>query len=135
MNSELRWQQRFSNFEKAYRNLMQIKDYDLNQLSILKKEGFIQRYKYTLELALKTLKDYLFQQGYDSASPKELLRQALQNEIITDGEVWIKALQNRNLSSQTYNEQVLEQILAFLVDEFCPVIKKMHEHLNNKLAT
>ena len=133
MNNELRWQQRFTNFDKAYRNFIQIADHDLDELSDLEKEGFVQRFEYTLELAWKTLKDYLLEQGFDLASPKDVFRQAFQNEIITDGEVWMEALNRRNLSSHTYNAQVLEQTLIFLREEFHPVIEKMHSYLKNEL--
>ena len=133
MNNELRWQQRFVNFDKAYRNFIQIADHDIEKLSDLEKEGFVQRFEYTLELAWKTLKDYLLEQGFDLASPKEVFRQAFQNEIITDGEIWMEALNRRNLSSHTYNAQVLEQTLTFLREEFYPVIVKMHAYLENEL--
>ena len=133
MNNELRWQQRFVNFDKAYRNFIQIADHDIEELSDLEKEGFVQRFEYTLELAWKTLKDYLLEQGFDLASPKEVFRQAFQNEIITDGEIWMEALNRRNLSSHTYNAQVLEQTLTFLREEFYPVIVKMHAYLENEL--
>lgn len=135
MNNELRWQQRFANFDKAYRNFIQIADYQLEDLSNLEKEGFVQRFEYTLELAWKTLKDYLLEQGFDLASPKEVIRQAFQNEIITDGEVWMEALSRRNLTSHTYNPAVLEKTLAFLRTEFYPVIEKMHATLRNQLDT
>ena len=133
MNNELRWQQRFVNFDKAYRNFIQIADHNIEDLSDLEKEGFVQRFEYTLELAWKTLKDYLLEQGFDLASPKEVFRQAFQNEIITDGEIWMEALNRRNLSSHTYNAQVLEQTLTFLREEFYPVIVKMHAYLENEL--
>lgn len=135
MNNELRWQQRFDNFDKAYRNFIQIADYQLEDLSNLEKEGFVQRFEYTLELAWKTLKDYLLEQGFDLASPKEVIRQAFQNEIITDGEVWMEALSRRNLTSHTYNPEVLEKTLAFLRTEFYPVIEKMHATLSHQLDT
>jgi nucleotidyltransferase substrate binding protein (TIGR01987 family) len=135
MNNELRWQQRFTNFDKAYRNFIQIADCQLEDLSKLEKEGFVQRFEYTLELAWKTLKDYLLEQGFDLASPKEVIRQAFQNEIITDGEVWMEALSRRNLTSHTYNPEVLEKTLAFLRTEFYPVIEKMHATLRHQLDT
>lgn len=134
MNNELRWRQRFSHFNRAYRNFMQIAEYDLEKLSNLEKEGFIQRFEYTLELAWKTLKDYLLEQGFDElASPKNVIRQAFQSEIITDGEVWMEALKRRNLSSHTYNEQVLEETLHFLRHEFYPVLEKMQTYLQREL--
>jgi nucleotidyltransferase substrate binding protein (TIGR01987 family) len=135
MNNELRWKQRFANFDRAYRNFIQIADYRLEDLSDLEKEGFEQRLEYTLELAWKTLKDYLLEQGCDLTSPKEVIRQAFQNEIITDGEVWMEALSRRNLTSHTYNPEVLEKTLTFLREEFYPVIQKMHATLRNELNT
>ena len=54
----IRWRQRFVNFEKAYQKLRE-PIIDFEKLNRLEKEGLIQRFEYTFELAWKTLKDYL----------------------------------------------------------------------------
>jgi len=65
MNNEIRWKQRFQNFEKAYLLFDEAMNLDLASLSDLEKEGIIQRFEITLELSWKTLKDYLENEGYD----------------------------------------------------------------------
>lgn len=132
MNNEIRWQQRFQNFERAYRQFSEIAQADLDALSNLEKEGFVQRFEYTLELAWKTLKDYLFENGYDLNSPKEVLRQAFQNEIIIAGEVWMESLKKRNLTSHTYDDEVLNDTVAFLQNDFYPVLENFYRRLKNE---
>jgi nucleotidyltransferase substrate binding protein (TIGR01987 family) len=134
MNNEIRWQERFENFKKAYKNFSDIAVMDTDTLSDLEKEGFVQRFEYTYDLAWKTLKDYLLAQGFDLNSPKTIFRQAFQNEIITDGEVWMEAVAKRNLTSHTYNAEVLNKTVAFLVDELFPALEKMHRFLESELG-
>lgn len=130
MNNEIRWQQRFQNFERAYKQFSQIGLADLDQLSDLEKEGYVQRFEYTFELAWKTLKDYLLENGQDLSSPKEIIRQAFQNEIIEEGEVWMEALKKRNLTSHTYDDVVLIKTITFLKEEFHPVLEKLYRRLS-----
>ena len=58
---DIRWQQRFNNFKKAF---IQLKEaVEIEHYSSLEKEGLIQRFEYTYELAWKTLKDFLEYRG------------------------------------------------------------------------
>lgn len=129
MDENIRWKQRFSSFERAYTNFMEIREVDLNTLSILEKEGFVQRFEYTFELAWKTLKDYLAENGQEINSPKAVLRQAFQNELITEGEVWMEALKRRNITTHTYNQEVLDETLDFLVNAFVAPLEQMYNYL------
>jgi nucleotidyltransferase substrate binding protein (TIGR01987 family) len=87
---DIRWQQRFSNFKKALLKLEQVAvDRDYATLSELEKEGLIQRFEYTYELAWKTLQDLLRYKGYiDIAGPNPVLEQALADGYIVSEQLW-----------------------------------------------
>ena len=56
VNNDIRWEQRFTNFRKALAKLEKVVlNTPLENLSELEKEGLIQRFEYTYELAWKTL--------------------------------------------------------------------------------
>ena len=78
-NKDIRWKQRFQNFEKAFKKLEEALNKD--NLSELERNGLIQRFEFTMELAWKTLKDFMEDQGFvfTSISPKVILREAFQN--------------------------------------------------------
>ena len=83
---DIRWRQRFQNFKKVFE---QLRDSVLkvDELSDLEKEGMVQRFEYTFELAWKTLKDYLEEQQVNAKFPREVIKQSFHYEIIQDGEI------------------------------------------------
>lgn len=58
-NEDTRWKQRFLNFQRAFSLLREVieQNEDICTLEAIVKEGIIQRFEYTFELAWKTLKD------------------------------------------------------------------------------
>lgn len=99
---KIRWKQRFQNFEKAHRELSEA--VSKPHLSKLERTGLIKTFEFTFELAWKTLKDFLESEGLDASTPREVIKLAFQNKIITNGGLWIEALENRNLLAHTYEE-------------------------------
>lgn len=132
VNLDLRWKQWFENYEKALRLLREALD-DVDGLSDLEKEGTIQRFEFPVELAWKTLKDYLEYGGVLLAqnTPKIVVKQAFAAKIITDGQLWIDMLDFRNALSYRYDQtmfdravrEIAERFLGGL-DELCDFLKK-----------
>lgn len=60
---DIRWKQRFANFNRAFLLLREAMENDMATLSQLEKEGIIQRFEYTFELAWKVLKDKMENDG------------------------------------------------------------------------
>jgi nucleotidyltransferase substrate binding protein (TIGR01987 family) len=91
---DIRWHQRFSNFQRAYLLLREAIELDLEKLSQLEKEGIIQRFEYTFEVAWHLLKDRMEYDGLriDKVSPKAVVRQAYAATYIDQGEVWLKMI-------------------------------------------
>lgn len=127
---DIRWKQRFENFNKVYILLEKYsKESNLNELE---QAGIIQFFEMTFELAWKVLKDYLERDGFIVKSPRETIKQAFQNDLINDGHIWIEALANRSLTIHTYDSELLSKMVNEIVDKYFPEIKMMHDKLEKE---
>ena len=128
MDKEIRWHQRYENFDKAYKQFhAAILDFD--KLSKLEKEGLIQRFEYTFELAWKTLKDYLEAKEVDAKFPRDVIKAAFHYELIKDGEVWMDMLEKRNLLAHTYDEERFNFAIKKIKEEYYGAISQVHSYL------
>ena len=131
MSEDSRWKQRFSNYKKAALQLSEFIEKDkLNKFEV---QGLIQCFEYTFELAWKTMKDYLEQEGFEVKSPRSTIQTAFQIQLITDGRVWIDALEKRNLMTHTYNEEIAKEAEELIKQKYYPAIKELLNKLLNKL--
>jgi nucleotidyltransferase substrate binding protein (TIGR01987 family) len=135
MDPDSRWKQRFSNFERALA-LLDEPLRNVAELSLLEKEGAIQRFEYTLELAWKTLKDFLEESGLviSPVTPRQVLKEAFAANIISDGHVWIDMVNTRNLLSHTYDSSVFEEAVAAVETNYLPAMKSLRAYLAARLA-
>jgi nucleotidyltransferase substrate binding protein (TIGR01987 family) len=135
MNNEIRWKQRFQNFESAYqtffRTLERLKsepDDEIIQMAL------VQAFEFTYELAWNVMKDYLENDGFDEVkNAKQTIRTAFQAELITDAEGWMETIQKRNMASHAYNQTILHETVTFIQDEFFPLVRKFREDLKARL--
>ena len=108
---DIRWQQRFENFDRALSLLKDALSRGPSALNQLEKEGAVQRFEYTLELAWKTVKDYLEQSGVvlSAVTPRQVIKDAFAARILDDGQTWIDMIDHRNLLSHTYDAAKFEE--------------------------
>lgn len=126
-NKDIRWIQRFANYRKALAKLSNAVNIISDQVDWaedvddLLKEGLIQRFEYTHELAWKVMKDYAEYQGYtDVRGSRDAFRQALQMGII-DNAGWMSSIEDRNLTSHNYDEEVAEEVYDAIVNKYYPL--------------
>ncbi len=117
---DVRWIQRFRNFQKA---LVQLEEAvalkEQRKLTNLEKQGLIQAFEFTHELAWKTLKDFLQSRGnIEIYGSKDATREAFKNNLIEDGDVWMEMVQSRNLTSHTYNEGTADEIIRHVQQSY-----------------
>lgn len=132
--NDIRWKQRFENFERAFLLLKEAFEKDIAVMSDLEKEGIIQRFEYTFELAWKTLKDYLIYNGvsFDQITPKSVIKQAFAAKIIEDGQVWIDMLEQRNLMSHTYDSESFETVFHNISGQYLAALEQTFTWLKKK---
>lgn len=128
---DIRWRQRFANFERAYKQLSTaVEQYD--ELNTLEKEGLIQRFEYTFELAWKTLKDLLEVEYVAVSFPREVIKAAFHYELLPDGEIWMEMLENHNLLAHTYEEKRFLAALTKIVSEYYPALTQLYKELRSR---
>ncbi len=129
---DIRYKQRFENFEKSF--LLLESSLELKNPSIIEKAGIIQFFETTFELAWKLMKDYLNFLGYDVKSPREAIKQAYNNEIISNGELWLMALSDRNLTVHIYDEAYANEVYCKIKDEYYLLLKQLYRAFKDKIC-
>jgi nucleotidyltransferase substrate binding protein (TIGR01987 family) len=132
MAEDIRWVQRFSNFERAFLLLQEA--LKIEQPSVVERAGLIQFFEMTFELSWKLLKDYEEAEGFPIKTPKEAIKQAFQSDLITDGQTWIDALQDRNLTAHTYNEKTAIEITQRIRHKYYPLLAALYIDFKGKLS-
>ena len=124
MAEDIRYKQRFENFEKSFLLLSQA--LDIREASIVEKAGVLQFFEISFELSWKLMKDYLTYQGYEVKSPREAIKRSFSIELIDDGELWLDALVDRNLTVHTYDETLANEIYEKIRDTYFYLLESLY---------
>jgi len=133
MPEDIRWKQRFENYVKALQTLSDAVELaQKRSLSTLEEQGVIQSFEFTHELAWNVLKDYLEYQGVrDIVGSRGAVREAFKNGLLEDGETWMTMIQDRNLSSHTYDQGTAQDIVKRILGEYHPAFLKMSKKFSS----
>jgi len=83
------------------------------------KEGLIQRFEYTHELAWNVMKDYAEYQGNSNIGGSRVAsREAFKLQLVSNGDVWMDMIGSRNKTSHTYNEEITNEIYFKVLNEY-----------------
>jgi len=117
-----RLSERIENFNRAFdlysevRNEF-VKDKNNNTYRLALAQGF----EIACELGWKVLKDYLFVNGISVQLPREVIKEAFNKEVISNGQIWIDMISDRNATSHEYNVDkvsvILEKVSTLYYDE------------------
>lgn len=130
-NPDVRWRQRFQNYQKALDWLE--KALAVPQPDVIQRAGMVQFFEMTFELGWNVLKDYLEAQGFAEVStPRAALRKAFEVGLVEDGRAWLKGLEDRNLTSHTYDEATAAAVEAFVRTTYLPLFRALSRTLAEK---
>lgn len=118
--TDIRWHQRLENYSSALTHLTDAVNIAHSRpLSELEKQGLIQAFEFTHELAWNVLKDYFaFQGNVAITGSRDAAREAFSKGLITNGNVWMEMIQSRNKTSHTYNKKVSEEITQKILEQY-----------------
>ena len=131
---EIRWKQRFVNFEKAYLSLVKSHEaWKGDPENDFIQDSIILRYEYTLELAWNTMKDYLENEGFmDVSSPKKAIRKAFGEHVIQDGPAWMVALDDRNKTSHAYDENMAKEVIESIIEQHILIFRDFYLYMKKE---
>jgi nucleotidyltransferase substrate binding protein (TIGR01987 family) len=133
MGNNIRWEQRFENFNRALSQLkVGIILMNERQLTMLEEQGLIQAFEYNHELAWNVLKDYLEEYGGHTGliGSRDTTREAFKRGLIEDGECWMNMIKSRNLSSHTYDEETAKKLISLIANYF-EAFTKLQDKMNS----
>ena len=122
--------------EKAFENLkIIIEAYEKEKDKIIKdglRDSIIQRFEFVTELSWNLMKKYLDENlVLEVYSPRSVIKESYKQDLIENGELWLDILEDRNLTSHTYDENTANRIKDNIVNkyvlEFEKFIKRIKE--------
>ena len=133
--TDIRWQQRFANFRKALARLVEaIALRQQRELTELERQGLIQAFEFTHELAWNTFKDIAeFQGATGLLGSRDATRYAFKSGLIEDGENWMKMIESRNLSTHTYNESVALEVENRIANSYFELFRRLATRLQERI--
>jgi nucleotidyltransferase substrate binding protein (TIGR01987 family) len=125
---DVRWRQRFANFRRALQQLESF--FDPPPRNEREQQGLIKAFEYSYELGWNSLRDLLLDRGAtDLIGSRDTLRQAFRSGLIEDGEGWMRMIQDRNLTSHTYNRSQAEEIAQRIETRYLPCFQALRLRL------
>lgn len=131
MEKDIRWRQRFINFEKAMKYLEEA--VNLSEPDIIQKAGMVQFFEMTFELGWNLIKDYLQQEGItEIKSPRAALKKGFEAGLLKDGHGWMQMLEDRNITSHAYDEETVAKLGQLNSEKYFPLLKQLRDEFNIK---
>lgn len=123
---------KMNNFKNALNRLHEALDESALSESLTVRDGVIQRFEFTTELAWKTLREHLISLGFEEINnPKGVLAEAFNNELITDDLGWLQIVRDRNSTAHIYDEEDASEIYERIANSHIKLFDSLKEKLDN----
>ena len=101
----------------------------------LYQDALIKRFEFTFELGWKSLREFLFSQGYqpELPSPKGVFAFAYREGILQDEALWLDMLGSRNLTSHDYGRELSEEIAEKISSRFAKALSELNKYISEHL--
>lgn len=125
---------KFDNFKRALDNLEDIYKYEEPYDNVVL-TGLTALFEICFEQSWKAMKEIMELEGVKSAatgSPRSIIKDAYQIQLIQDEKAWLDALASRNNVAHAYNEKVAYEIIHNTKSVYVDMFKKLRETMENR---
>jgi nucleotidyltransferase substrate binding protein (TIGR01987 family) len=106
--------------KKAFTKLRESTEKAVDELD---RDGVIQRFEFTFELFWKAIKILLEQEGFGCAGPKSCIKEGARRGFLTDGEMLLDMLEDRNKASHIYDESTAIEIFQRIKQSYVSLME------------
>ena len=94
-------------------------------------DGIIQRFEFTFEQSWKVMKLYLEDQGIldEALAPRSTIRCAYKHKMISNGDIWIEMMLDRNRTYHMYDEKTALNIVKLIKEKYIKELNSLREFL------
>lgn len=121
-----------NNYQKTFNNLQQAIEQSDDDLTI---DGTIKRFELLYELSWKLMRSYLADLGIIVNNPRDTFKNAFQNELINNQEIWLEMIEDRNRLVHTYtfeeSREIFMKIKTKYIEEFDFLLKEILRRLSD----
>lgn len=131
---DIRWLQRLQNYALALSRLtFAVELADTRPLSDLEKQGLIQAFEFTYELAWNVIKDFYQYQGEDTIQgSRDAFRTAFGRGLVEQGETWMQMIKSRQLSTHAYKLEIAEAVFNDVCQHYYPQFIQLKKNLDKQ---
>lgn len=124
-----RLNERIHDFTNALNRLGEALEKDISDDIII--DGIIQRFEFTFEQSWKVMKLYLEDQGIidEALAPRSTIKSAFKHDVISNGDVWIEMMLDRNRTSHIYDETIAKDIVLRIQEVYFDEFSKLEKFL------
>lgn len=132
MKKDIRWHQRFQNFEAALTELtLDMNILKKRKLTRIEEKGLIQSFEFTYEMAWNTMKDFFENEGETGImGSRSTIRVAFKRGLIENGQLWIDMIEDRIQTVHTYNKETADKIAAKIIKHYYPAFLLLQKKLS-----
>lgn len=123
---------KYENFCASLKNMKEIYDYEEPYNTVVL-TGLVGLYEICFEQSWKMMKEILEAHGYEEGaigSPKIILKTAYKAGMIKDEEAWLRALQERNNVTHSYNQKIALGIVRQAKSTFYDLFVQLKEEVD-----
>jgi len=129
---DVQWVERYSNLKLVVSRLAE--GLSIPQSDKVQRAGIIHYFSMAFELSWNVVKDYLESEGFEGvSSPRGALKTGFEQGLVTDGHGWMKGLEDRNLTSHTYNEDIAVEVEGLVRTKYLSLFYELLEELGKRL--
>jgi nucleotidyltransferase substrate binding protein (TIGR01987 family) len=100
----------------------------------LQRDGLLQRFEFTFELAWKVLRDVFASEGLIGLnSPKSVLREAYAAGLVEDQDLWLLMLEDRNATTHLYEKDMAVAICDRIIQTHRVELALLEERISRRM--